>query len=236
MADDFLYSTTIDRRKKGRGFVNILAHDPVTKQEEGQAPAMEPLKHFMTEEDAASYAADKAQREYEDMRQDPNSQWYAPDVKSNTSPKGKPMSFNDLPDLLRMQSVAAQIKGASSTSSNDVFDKMTHRTLTSGAFADAHKRLGIEVAGLPIGVGGGNTSAMQQLKELENQDRPVPGQPVQPQPQREPALQYSPEELRQRLGPARQKATPVDPYEGMDPSLKADMLKEDRRQKKLRGQ
>lgn len=56
--------------------------------------------------------------------------------------------FNKLPDMIRMKGLESQIKAGLTTigsgaSSNDVFDQITSRTLQTGAFADAYKRLSI---------------------------------------------------------------------------------------------
>lgn len=75
--DERLYSQTIDRRHKGHGFVNILAHDPPTDDELENAPSMHPDKHFETVEEASEHAANTAQEEYDNQRKDPNSNWYA---------------------------------------------------------------------------------------------------------------------------------------------------------------
>ena len=79
------------------------------------------------------------------------------------------------------------------------FNMNEHRARihNSGPFADAKKRQSIWnpqptqlVAGLPTGVGGGNVSALEQLKALE-----TPGQPGQhvipPQIQRTPTEPYT---------------------------------------------
>ena len=74
--DNKLYSQTIDRRRKGRGFTNILAHDPMRPGEEATNPAMQPYKYFKTEEEASEAAASEAQADYDRQRKDPKSQWY----------------------------------------------------------------------------------------------------------------------------------------------------------------
>lgn len=127
--DDKVYSTTIDRTKKGRGFVNILAHDPPTETELGQAPAMEPLKHFDTEEKATTFAGERAQKEYDALRNDPSSQWYIP--------KDKPLQMNKMTDPLDLLK-----SGLKTLELNAGFDVQEHmnRALTTGPFADAQKR------------------------------------------------------------------------------------------------
>ena len=74
--DDKLYSQTIDRRHKGQGYVNILAHDPPSDDELENAPSMHPDKHFETEDEALDHAAKSAQEDYDNQRRDPSSSWY----------------------------------------------------------------------------------------------------------------------------------------------------------------
>jgi hypothetical protein len=79
VSEEKLYSQTVDRRRRGHGFVNILAHDPATPEELATSPSMQPYKHFNTAEEAEAAAADEAQKDYDNQRKDPNSQWYVPE-------------------------------------------------------------------------------------------------------------------------------------------------------------
>ena len=101
------------------------------------------------------------------------------------------------------------------------------------------------LAGMPIGIGGkGNTSAAQQLKTLDEEAlNPAPALVVPSNRDIEGVKKaggatgdplFSQEEIRRRLGPARQKQAPSDPNEGMDPELKKAMEAEDMRLKKLK--
>ncbi len=95
------YSSTVQR---GGKWVNILASDPPTAEEEANAPAMQE-KPYDSAEEADKAAADEAQADYDKQRADPSSSWYTgpktpnlpPETEGNWNaeqdPPGKPMDF-----------------------------------------------------------------------------------------------------------------------------------------------
>jgi hypothetical protein len=135
MADEGLFSQTIDRTRGGHGFVNILGHDPLLPGEAATLPAMEPYKHFSTAEAASEQAAKSAQEDYDRQRKDPNSQWYVPEAPSKKSMQN-PNPLQDLPQILDRHSHLLDRQNLS-------LEQQQEKLFTTGPFAEAKKRQSI---------------------------------------------------------------------------------------------